>query len=806
MQKIDPQKLFKQREKDRIKKKAAKQKEKAKEEKAKEAETKKIEAKAKKANKIQVKGLRSNNNNSSSDSNSVSSSSTPPPPPPPSQSQSPPLQPLPLPSNLDLYSDLDDSDGYESISEKNINAANWIRPKPGLNETETEPQSNNENNVWKEVQNNHARNVNETKMVKKANEETRKRIEKEREAVAEKRLLLARKQIQAQQKIDTEKQRQKQNADAEKRRSINQRRLEENEKRDKSYGSKENAIYNNDQDNIADYFENIYEGADNNESMTPEVNYDNNESMTPEVNNNRNGESSSYQRSVAKNTLRKSSSKSSIDVDNVLPEVNNNRNGESSSYRTSVAKNTLRKSSSPKIIQKKTMKNRKKIPQRNRIVNPIQNQVNRYRPQQRQQQQQQRQQQQQPRINNAALVRKVDNNLFKANITLHKLINEPHKSDRVVSKGIEKTKKMRIDALVNTEKKIKDRGFAQIERFVVYNINEVTRITIALFKSKMHDIIYSKLLNPEDFAQNEDVAVPFQDMPSLNVNRDFYYPNYYDVTEVYHLCENENSLQHFLKSPISKDNVGDRHERIIKKYLKGKRYNYNTESFLNVATPSYIAKLIQSDYDKTIELIKEEYNQDSESKYTPSLHYAYSLCSSMYVSDELVVNDELDIIILAMMERRPFHQIIQTTNQLIQSMKFENWYDYKTNILEGYLSLVTDITNNNKYQHIFLIANRIYITHFVNRMRKFSRLRLLCRSPETLLSTISTLIKQFIKYKYLFFGEDYTINRGFVQSNRPLMKYCSSAHGKDVIIGYLIYKYCYDEAIKDAERNVNINI
>ena len=191
----------------------------------------------------------------------------------------------------------------------------------------------------------------------------------------------------------------------------------------------------------------------------------------------------------------------------------------------------------------------------------------------------------QPGINNAALIRKVDNTLFKGNITLHKLIHAPHKSNRTLVNGMNRTIKMRDTAYASMKEKARERGSAQIKRIVAHNVNEVTRSTMTIFKTKIHHIIYFKLLNPDDFVQHENIILSFRYMPSLIADHDFYFPSYYDVREVCNLCENANHSNNSIKLPTSWQN--------FKKYSKGKRHNYKTELFVDTKIPFNLAQILK---------------------------------------------------------------------------------------------------------------------------------------------------------------------------------------------------------------------
>ena len=174
----------------------------------------------------------------------------------------------------------------------------------------------------------------------------------------------------------------------------------------------------------------------------------------------------------------------------------------------------------------------------------------------------------------------------------------------------------------------------------------------------------------------------------------------------------------FIKSPITKEHPGDLPGKILKKYLKGKRYNYNQSIFIDVRKGGFIADLLQDDYNKVIRYIGQTYTKNDASLLKPSLTYSYNICHPIYENHIEFEFDEQDFILTR--TRNQFTPIFNTLSRMFDSMKLETWFDYRTDILENYKELLLDINNNNKYNKVFLIANRIFITHYFNNIQVLS--------------------------------------------------------------------------------------
>ena len=401
------------------------------------------------------------------------------------------------------------------------------------------------------------------------------------------------------------------------------------------------------------------------------------------------------------------------------------------------------------------------------------------------------------------MIRKTRKKIMTSNNMLNKLITTPFKSNAQNSTGINRTMKMRTKLVEEKDKLLHKRTLSQIQRSLNYYMNEVKRLTMSLFKKKMNDIIYERLVSPKTFVTNNYI-VPFKDMKSLKTENDYLFPNYYNLKEVYNLCENANYLTNFINTPLYKENRIDKSGTILKKYMQNKRYNYHTNKFIDVISSKTMALQFKNNYHIAIELTNKNYDNDTVSLLTPFIYIAYSTYDLFYSGVKIQTKDNIDLIIENISHHQLFIANHINTKDIIEKMDIVNWYDYNTNINHEYIEFIHDIQLLKKRDSIIhpilynmIIANRVFITHYVCETRKYRHHPNTKEYINYITTVLLKILHYYLKYKYLFFGETFHPTNGFVKTNKPIVTYCSNIHGKDIIIGYLVYKYCYDECIKD---------
>ena len=134
---------------------------------------------------------------------------------------------------------------------------------------------------------------------------------------------------------------------------------------------------------------------------------------------------------------------------------------------------------------------------------------------------------------------------------------------------------------------------------------------------------------------------------------------------------------------------------------------------------------------------------------------------------------------------------------IIDPLNIANWYDYNYVIKDRYDYILNYYRKKNlsrpNHNYVLVQTNVYLIYELMKERRKYNRFY--DRDHTWLRDKLKTLLKvmllEFMKYKYLFFGEEF-LKKGFVKSKRPLASCCSAIHGKQIIIGYLTYKHCYD--------------
>lgn len=400
-----------------------------------------------------------------------------------------------------------------------------------------------------------------------------------------------------------------------------------------------------------------------------------------------------------------------------------------------------------------------------------------------------------------SILRKTQKNKESSHTILEKLQLNPFKSPRLILTAENRAIQLRETMLLNQDRMLHKRTLILIQRFLTYGINEVKRMTMALFKTKMYDIIYTTISYPNN--QNDIIhinkIVSFSTMPSLIVENDYLFPNYYDMREVFNLCEDIDNLIIFIKSSLSNIDNNDLSSIIIKKYIKDKRYNYEDGTFCNMVDAKRIALIFKDGYDNAITLIKQSYHLNSESKFTPSLYYLYEKYNSLYTNQIIIKQDNIDVIIETSLKKH-FPTYRRSMRALIKRMKINTWIDYQVDILEQYQNIIEETIKSNDIVNDYLLINVLFITHYINEKRKCERIIYNTEFETSLIDSVAYLHYYFFKYKYMFFGEDFNIQYGFHRTSRVKANYCVNLHGSDIIVSYLVYKYCYDETMIDVEK------
>ena len=395
------------------------------------------------------------------------------------------------------------------------------------------------------------------------------------------------------------------------------------------------------------------------------------------------------------------------------------------------------------------------------------------------------------------------------------MINVSLKNNKTILSGKRRTVKLRNRLIEDKHLLLHKRSYAQMLRELTYGMDEVRQTTLVVFKLKLHTLIQNRILRRHLYDSEKD-----QDIANMNNNNNYQevmaaeiaFPNYYDVHAMYDLCDDFREMNSFVRRPQFKLSEFIP-AVIIKQYIVyDRRYDYTQDKYVKALTSKEAAVKFKSDYLFCLELIKENYIEDNPSRLAPDIFYHYIKYNKLFEGHIARGDQALFENLLDNLANNNYDEQNALLKVVLGQMQFHTWYDYlidKWVIYYDAIGLVLEYVDNmNGYLYYFITASVYFITAFVTDLFRYNRFHLGIEKDkkffiESLLQLVGAIQYEYIKFRYLFFGEDFSSRNGFVRSNRPIVSYCSGIHGKDIMLGYLAYKYCYDRAKSDVEERQN---
>ena len=233
--------------------------------------------------------------------------------------------------------------------------------------------------------------------------------------------------------------------------------------------------------------------------------------------------------------------------------------------------------------------------------------------------------------------------------------------------------------------------------------------------------------------------------------------------------------------------------KIIIKFLdENKRFDYYNNVFVNPLTPLQIAMDFQDIYFSCIDLLKSNI-QTSKSTFSPTFLYKYQVYENTFIPFHI-----LEKKIKSTTKIHPKNE--KDIQLLIDNQDFERVCYYPLSLYR--IDDILEKTNdeeliNNETRVFFMKVHAFFIEEYVETYRSYQII-----DPLKIVVTLKEMIQNyqlgFMKYKYLFFGETF-IGGVFQKTHEPKI-YSSKKYGKQLLLYYLVYQYCYDTIFDRIEN------
>lgn len=233
--------------------------------------------------------------------------------------------------------------------------------------------------------------------------------------------------------------------------------------------------------------------------------------------------------------------------------------------------------------------------------------------------------------------------------------------------------------------------------------------------------------------------------------------------------------------------------KIIVKFLdENKRYDYNNNVFVNSMTPSQIAYDFQCVYFNCIELLKAN-TTVNVSTFTPVFLYKYRVYKNFYMPLSMI-KTKLDLNVnIKINETLPHYE--KDINIIINNQDFERirYYPHSLYNLDTLLKTEEEKEiKNDEIRFFFMKVHVLFIKEYVETYRCYRII-----DPIKFIPTLKQMLLDYqigyIKYRYLCLGETY-IEGSFQKTHDPIF-YSVKDHGSQLLLYYLVYKYCYDSVL-----------